>query len=116
MVIKALPDPLNPMYSPDPYGWTALAWGGAGLALVWANVGAAYGTAKAGISIASMAVTRPNLVFKAIIPVIMAGILSIYGLIIAVILGMAIQRPGNGDYGAFESINTFSAGLAWGLC
>ena len=78
----------------DAYGWTAFAWAGAGFALVFANVGAAYGTAKSGISIGSMAVTRPNLVFKAIIPVIMAGILSIYGLIIAVILGMKIKPPG----------------------
>ena len=100
----------------DPYGWTALAWAGAGLALVFANVGAAYGTAKSGISIGSMAVTRPNFVFKGIIPVIMAGILSIYGLIIAVILGMKIKKPGQGDYGSFESINTFAAGLCCGMC
>ena len=100
----------------DPYGWTALAWAGAGFALVFANVGAAYGTAKSGISIGSMAVTRPNFVFKAIIPVIMAGILSIYGLIIAVILGMKIKKPGSDSWGAYESVNTFAAGLCCGLC
>ena len=100
----------------DPYGWTAFAWAGAGYALVFANVGAAYGTAKSGISIGSMAVTRPNLVFKAIIPVIMAGILSIYGLIIAVILGMKIKPPSTGGFGAYESINTLAAGMCCGLC
>ena len=105
-------------YESDPYAWSALAWGGAGFALIWANAGAAYGTAKSGISIGSMAVTRPNLVFKAIIPVIMAGILSIYGLIIAVILGMKIKKPAPGDnsYGSFDCINTFWAGLCCGLC
>lgn len=104
-------------YMDDPYAWSALAWAGAGFALIWANAGAAYGTAKSGISIGSMAVTRPNLVFKAIIPVIMAGILSIYGLIIAVILGMKIKKPGSSsDYGAFDCINTFWAGLCCGLC
>ena len=111
-------------YNPDPYAWSALAWAGAGFALIWANAGAAYGTAKSGISIGAMAVTRPNLVFKAIIPVIMAGILSIYGLIIAVILGMKIKKPdeesandplANYDF-SFDCINTFWAGLCCGLC
>ena len=104
------------VYADDPYAWSALAWAGAGFALIWANAGAAYGTAKSGISIGSMAVTRPNLVFKAIIPVIMAGILSIYGLIISVILGTKIKKPGSGEYGAFDCINTFAAGLCCGLC
>lgn len=49
-------------------------------------MGAAYGTAKAGIGIASMGVLKPELVVKSIVPIIMAGILGIYGLIIAVIL------------------------------
>lgn len=48
--------------------------------------GAAYGTAKAGVGIASMGVLRPDLVIKSIIPVVMAGVLGIYGLIIAVII------------------------------
>ena len=100
----------------DPFGWTAFAWLGAGFALVLANVGAAYGTAKSGISIGSMAVTKPGFVFKGIIPVIMAGILSIYGLIIAVILGMKIKKPGSDSWGAYESVNTFAAGLCCGLC
>ena len=106
------------VYDADPYAWSALAWAGAGFALIWANAGAAYGTAKSGISIGAMAVTRPNLVFKAIIPVIMAGILSIYGLIIAVIIGMKIKKPGDSDdFGfSFDCINTFWAGLCCGLC
>lgn len=51
-----------------------------------AGFGAAYGTAKAGVGIASMGVLRPDLVIKSIIPVVMAGVLGIYGLIIAVII------------------------------
>lgn len=38
------------------------------------------------MGIASMGVMRPELVMKSIIPVVMAGILGIYGLIIAVII------------------------------
>ncbi len=59
---------------------------GATLALSMANLGAAYGTAKAGIGIASMGVLKPELIVKSLIPIIMAGILGIYGLIIAVII------------------------------
>lgn len=51
-----------------------------------AGFGAAYGTAKSGVGIASMGVMRPELVMKSIVPVVMAGVLGIYGLIIAVII------------------------------
>ena len=54
--------------------------------LVFANMGAAYGTAKSGVGICSVAVLKPELIFRSIIPVVMAGILGIYGLIIAVLL------------------------------
>lgn len=49
-------------------------------------MGAAYGTAKSGVGICSMGVLKPDLIFKSIVPIIMAGILGIYGLIVAVIL------------------------------
>jgi V-type H+-transporting ATPase proteolipid subunit len=49
-------------------------------------LGAAYGTAKSGVGICSMGVLKPELIFKSIVPIIMAGILGIYGLIVAVIL------------------------------
>ena len=70
----------------DPMCWNFWGWGGAAIALTLANLGSAYGTAKSGMGIASMAVTRPHLAFKSIVPVIMAGILSIYGLIISVLI------------------------------
>ena len=65
-------------------------------ALVFANIGAAYGTAKSGVGIASMGVMNPGLVMRNIIPVVMAGVLGIYGLIVAVILQGAITQPSNG--------------------
>ncbi|CAL6358040.1 unnamed protein product [Bathycoccus prasinos] len=40
---------------------------GAASALVFANIGAAYGTAKSGVGIASMGVMRPELVMKSVI-------------------------------------------------
>lgn len=55
-------------------------------ALVFANLGSAYGTAKSGVGIVSVAVLKPDLLFKSIIPVVMAGVLGMYGLIIAILL------------------------------
>ena len=62
-------------------------------ALVFANIGAAYGTAKSGVGIASMGVMRPELVMKSIVPVVMAGVLGIYGLIIAVVISTKGRPP-----------------------
>ena len=59
---------------------------GVACALVFANLGAAYGTAKSGVGICSMGVLKPDLIIKSVIPVVMAGILGIYGLIVSVIL------------------------------
>jgi ATP synthase proteolipid subunit len=50
------------------------------------DFGAAYGTAKAGTGISSISLWRPNVVMKSLIPVVMAGILGIYGMIVAVII------------------------------
>ena len=61
-----------------------------------ADLGAAYGTAKSGVGVSSMGVMKPDLVMKSIIPVVMAGVLGIYGLIVAVILQGAITQPSNG--------------------
>jgi len=55
--------------------------------------GAAYGTAKSGTGIAAMAVMRPELIMKSIIPVVMAGIIAIYGLVVAVLIASAITKP-----------------------
>ena len=69
-----------------PAGAPFFGYFGAASAMALANLGAAYGTAKAGAGISGMGVTRPDLVMKALIPVVMAGVVGIYGLIIAVII------------------------------
>lgn len=60
-------------------------------ALVFGNMGSAYGTAKSGVGICSVSVLKPELMFKSIIPVVMAGILGIYGLIIAVVIAQNLK-------------------------
>jgi V-type H+-transporting ATPase proteolipid subunit len=55
--------------------------------------GAAYGTAKSGVGIASMGVLRPDLIIKNVVPVIMAGIIGIYGLVVAVLVSDGRTLP-----------------------
>ena len=64
-----------------------------------AALGAAYGTAKSGTGIAAMSVMRPELIMKSIIPVVMAGIIAIYGLVVAALI--ANQISGGADYTLF---------------
>jgi V-type H+-transporting ATPase proteolipid subunit len=85
---------------------------GAMSALVFSCMGVAYGTAKSGVGISSMGVMRPELVMKSIVPVVMAGVLGIYGLIIAVIISTNIHPEG---YTLFQGYAHLSSGLACGL-
>merc|ERR1712013_729000 len=80
--------------------------------VVFANLGAAYGTAKSGVGISSMGVMRPDMVMRSIIPVVMAGVLGIYGLITAVIINGKIKAP---SYSAFQGYAHLSAGATVGL-
>ena len=93
-------------YSPAGiYGFIGVA-----SAISLANLGAAYGTAKAGVGICTMGVLKPEKIIKAIIPVIMAGILGIYGLIVSVILVQKVNDHEKYDY------NSGFSHLASGLC
>mmetsp|Transcript_5812 Transcript_5812/g.17373 ORF Transcript_5812/g.17373 Transcript_5812/m.17373 type:complete len:159 (+) Transcript_5812:199-675(+) len=93
---------------------------GATAALVFSNLGAAYGTAKSGVGVASMGVMRPELVIRSIVPCIMAGGLGIYGLIVAVILIGNISDEGYPYYMGFAHLASGLAngisGLAAGIC
>lgn len=82
-------------------------------AVVFANLGAAYGTAKSGVGICPMGVVRLDMVMRSIIPIVMAGVLGIYGLIIAVSINGTFTDPG--AYSAFESCAHLGAGLTVGL-
>ena len=90
--------------------------------LVFANLGAAYGTAKAGVGIASLGVIDHSKVYKSLIPIIMAGILGIYGIIVSVLLvskvkGMITDPKSAGDVlkNGKEGYQYLAAGLACGL-
>merc|ERR1719311_1677766 len=85
---------------------------GCASALVFACLGAAYGTAKSGVGVAAMGVMRPELVMRSIIPVVMAGVIGIYGLIVAVLLGSSVK---SNDYTSFQGLAHLGAGLSVGL-
>eukprot|EP00421_Protoceratium_reticulatum_P042079 CAMPEP_0168451438 /NCGR_PEP_ID=MMETSP0228-20121227/48635_1 /TAXON_ID=133427 /ORGANISM="Protoceratium reticulatum, Strain CCCM 535 (=CCMP 1889)" /LENGTH=178 /DNA_ID=CAMNT_0008466053 /DNA_START=69 /DNA_END=605 /DNA_ORIENTATION=+ len=81
-------------------------------AVVFANLGAAYGTAKSGVGISSMGVMRPDMVMRSIIPVVMAGVLGIYGLITAVIINGKMEAA---TYSAYAGYAHLGAGLTVGM-
>ena len=84
---------------------------GIAAALVFANLGASYGTAKSAVGISSLAVIDPGKIFQALIPIIMAGILGIYGVIVAVIAKSKIDSIKNEG----EGYKLLGAGLCCGL-
>merc|ERR1719201_3283946 len=88
---------------------------GCAAALVFACLGAAYGTAKSGVGVANMGVLHPDVVMKSIIPVVMAGVLGIYGLIVAVLIGSGIKADNAYSYSSYSGFSALSAGLCCGL-
>ncbi|KAL1227008.1 V-type proton ATPaseproteolipid subunit [Trichinella pseudospiralis] len=98
---------LSPVYSPF-FGVL-----GASAAMIFTALGAAYGTAKSGTGISAMAVMRPELIMKCIIPVVMAGIIGIYGLVVSVIIAQSLNPAP--DYSLFKGFCSLGAGLAVGL-
>ena len=80
-------------------------------AIAFANLGSAYGAAKTGVGICSMGVHRPELIFKSVVPVIMAGILGIYGLIVGVVLSKKVVAEMN----FYQGYRYLSAGMCCGL-
>ncbi|KZT51495.1 vacuolar ATP synthase 16 kDa proteolipid subunit [Calocera cornea HHB12733] len=75
-------------------------------------LGASYGTAKAGVGIASMGVLRPDLMIRASVPVVMAGIIGIYGFVVAAVIASSLgyQMP------LYTGFVQLGAGFSVGLC
>ena len=84
---------------------------GAAAAIIFSALGAAYGTAKSGTGIAAMSVMRPELIMKSIIPVVMAGIIAIYGLVVSVLIAGSLST----DISAYKGFVHLGAGLSVGF-
>merc|ERR1719195_1808381 len=61
----------------------------------------------------SMGVMRPDMVMRSIIPVVMAGVLGIYGLITSVIINGKMNTPA--EYSAYSGYAHLGAGLTVGM-
>ncbi|ADV20375.1 V-type proton ATPase proteolipid subunit 2 [Cryptococcus gattii Ru294] len=82
-------------------------------AMVFSTVGAAYGTSKAGIGIAGLGTFRPDLIMKSLIPVVMSGIIAVYGLVVSVLIAGNISP--SEPYSLFAGFVHLAAGLACGF-
>ncbi|KAL3455621.1 hypothetical protein BJX64DRAFT_281957 [Aspergillus heterothallicus] len=73
--------------------------------------GAAYGTAKAGVGVCVTGVLRPDLIVKNIVPIVMAGIIAIYGLVVSVLIANDLKQ----QLTLYTSLVQLGTGLAVGL-
>ncbi|KAJ5397594.1 hypothetical protein N7509_005707 [Penicillium cosmopolitanum] len=87
---------LAPKFAP----FFSFRWGHA--ADSFTAAGAAYGTAKSGIGIAG-----------SLIPVVMSGIIAVYGLVVAVLISQALSPTNN--LSLYTSFMHLAAGLSVGL-
>ncbi|KAF6199459.1 hypothetical protein GE061_007485 [Apolygus lucorum] len=101
------PNPENPIYGPF---FGAM---GAASSIIFSAFGAAYGTAKSGVGISAMAVMKPELIMKSIIPVVMAGIIAIYGLVVSVLIAGSLEPPS--AYPLYKGFLHMAAGLSVGF-
>lgn len=96
-----------PLYSPF------LGFAGCASAMVLSCLGAAIGTSKSGIGISGIGTFKPELIMKSLIPVVMSGILAIYGLVVAVLIAGGLSPTE--EYSLFNGALHLSAGLCVGF-
>ena len=89
-----------------------LGFAGVSLSMGFSNLGAAYGMAKSGAGVAGMGQRKPNLIIKSLLPVVMASILGIYGMIVSVVI---IKKIDLNNYDLMQGYKHLGAGLACGL-
>ncbi|KAJ5966362.1 hypothetical protein N7481_013076 [Penicillium waksmanii] len=89
------------------------SFAGIAAAMVFGSAGAAYGTAKSGIGIAGVGTFRSDLIMKSLIPVVMSGIIAVYGLVVAVLISQALSPSNN--LSLYTSFMHLAAGLSVGL-
>ncbi|KIW03381.1 V-type ATPase, C subunit [Verruconis gallopava] len=94
-----------PVYAPF---FSAL---GCAVAMCLSALGAAYGTAKAGVGITMSGIMRPDTVIRNSVPVVMAAILAIYGLVVSVMITNRMQAETH----LFTAFVHLGAGIAVGV-
>jgi len=88
-----------------------LAFLGAAFGLSFASLGSAYGTWKSALGVFAVCELKPEFLYRSLLPVIMAGIVGIYGLVTAVIIGPVVSFP----YHLLNGYASFCGGISVGL-
>lgn len=99
--------------APEKAAATFMGYLGVAFSITFSNLGSALGISKAGIGISSMGVLKPEKIVRALISVIMAGILGIYGLVVCVLLVGKIKTDGNYTY--YSGFAHLASGMINGL-
>lgn len=97
---------------------TVFGYLGASGCMILASWGSAWGTWRAGLGVCSMGIDHPKGIIKNIVPIVMAGVLGIYGLIVSVIITQSISPPGgdgSNTYSVYNGYTHLGAGLCCGL-
>ncbi|OEU20035.1 V-type ATPase 16 kDa proteolipid subunit [Fragilariopsis cylindrus CCMP1102] len=94
---------------------TVFGYLGASGCMILSSWGSAWGTWRAGCGVCHMGIDHPKGIIKNIVPIVMAGVLGIYGLIVSVIITQAISPPGADGSNTYSTYNGY-VHLAAGLC
>ena len=103
------------MADPDcPVVATFFAFLGIACSLAFTSIGSGYGTAKSAIGVFAVCAVHPEFIYRGLMPIIMAGIVGIYGLVTAVIIAPSV-KVSNGGYHLFAGYANLAGGLSVGL-
>ena len=80
--------------------------------LAFTAIGSGYGTAKSAIGVFAVCAMHPEFIYRGLMPIIMAGIVGIYGLVTAVIIAPSVKDSG---YSLFSGYANLAGGLSVGL-
>ena len=89
---------------------------GIAIALAFTAIGSGYGTAKSAIGVFAACAIHPEFIYKGLMPIIMAGIVGIYGLVAAVIINPKVVETNDAGFHLFDGYALLAAGLSVGLC
>lgn len=104
-------------YETCPSWAPVLGFLGASFCIILSNWGAAWGTWRSGIGLCSMGINHPGGIIKNLVAIIMAGVLGIYGLIVAIIISGGVSSPKNesNNYSEYTGWAHLAAGLCCGF-
>jgi V-type H+-transporting ATPase proteolipid subunit len=86
----------------------AFGYLGASSCMILASWGSAWGTWRAGLGVCHMGIDHPAGIIKNIVPIVMAGVLGIYGLIVSVIIIQAVTPPNSDHTNVYSSFNGYT--------